>query len=182
VLTGAVTCGSAITVSTVKVTEAGEPVLPDGSVILTESVCIPSTNEVVVTDHTPFSPTIPVPTTLPLASTIVTVEPAGSVVVPEMVGVYVGSDCGGEAVGDGDVMTGASGAVMSIVTVNTADVALLPAASVDVAVMLCVPSANTMFAIDHAPLASAVVVPMDTPLSNTSTVLSASAVPVIVCV
>ena len=172
-LTGAVTSGTRITVSTVNVTEAGEPVLPDGSVTVTDSVCIPSDSAVVVTDHTPFSPTIPVPTTLPLASTIVTVEPAGSVVVPETVGVEAGSD----AALKGDVIAGAAGAVVSMLIVNTSEVAVLPAASVDVAVMLCTPSANTTFAIDHAPLASAVVVPIDTPLSNTCTVEKASALP-----
>ena len=172
-LTGAVTSGTRITVSTVKVTEAGNPALPDGSVILTESVCIPSDSAVVVTDHTPFSPTIPVPTTLPLESTIVTVEPAGSVVVPETVG--VGVALASPAVGD--VIAGAAGAVVSILIVKAADVALLPAASVDVAVILCAPSANTTLARDHAPLASAVVVPIDTPLSNTCTVEKASALP-----
>ena len=37
-LAGPVTAGVAITVSTVKVTEAGEPTLPEGSVTVTDKV------------------------------------------------------------------------------------------------------------------------------------------------
>ena len=37
-LAGPVTAGVAMSVSTVKVTEAGEPTLPDGSVMVTDNV------------------------------------------------------------------------------------------------------------------------------------------------
>ena len=56
----------------------------------------------------------------------------------------------------------------------------LAPASLAVEVMLCAPSAKVTEGRDHAPLASAVIVPNDTPLSNTCTVENASAVPVIV--
>ena len=136
----------------------------------------------VVTDQVPSAATVPVPTIAPVASVTATVEPAGSVLVPVMVGVGVAKDSGGLAAVLGAVMVGASGAVTSTIITNATDVAVLPAASVDVAVMLCVPSAKVTEGRDHAPLASATAVPMDTPLSNTSTVDNGSAVPVIVWV
>ena len=89
-----------------------------------------------MTDHVPSALTVPVPTTEPVASLTATVEPAGSALVPVIVGVPVLRETGGLATVDGDVMIGASGAVTSIVITNAADVAVLPAVSVAVAVML----------------------------------------------
>ena len=51
-----------------------------------------SAKVLVVTDHVPSAATVPVPTTAPVASVTATVEPAGSALVPVMVGVPVLSD------------------------------------------------------------------------------------------
>ncbi len=51
-----------------------------------------SARVLVVTDHVPSAATVPVPTIAPVASLIVTVEPAGSALVPVIVGVSVLSD------------------------------------------------------------------------------------------
>ena len=76
-----------------------------------------------------------------------------------------------------------TGTTVSIVITTAPEAALvLPAASVCVAVMLCVPCAVRLTVADHAPLALAVVVPTTVLPSSTVTAAPASAVPPIVCV
>src|SRR5205823_2990041 len=73
---------------------------------------------------------------------------------------------------------GAAGAAVSMVTLRAADVVLLPAASVALAVMLCVPSLNVLLVMLQFPLPSAVVVPSTVLPSSNTTGLLASVVPV----
>src|SRR5690606_26111236 len=82
----------------------------------------------------------------------------------------------------GLVILGALGAVVSILIVVANESALvLPAASVALAVMLCVPSDHALVGVNvHSPLPSAIVVPCESPSLNTSTMLSSSAAPLIV--
>src|SRR5690606_27537134 len=78
-----------------------------------------------------------------------------------------------------NVMTGGVVSTTSVITVES--VLVLPAASVALAVMLCVPSDHALFTGNvQSPFSSAIVVPCESPSLNTSTVLSASAVPLIV--
>ena len=72
---------------------------------------------------------------------------------------------------------GAAGAVVSMMTLRAAEVVLLPAASVALAVMLCVPSLNALLVMLQLPLPSAVVVPSTVLPSSNTTVLLASVVP-----
>src|SRR5437588_500300 len=74
-------------------------------------------------------------------------------------------------------VVGAVGAAVSMVTLRAADVVLLPAASVALAVMLCVPSLNVLLVMLQLPLPSAVVVPSTVLPSSNTTALLASAVP-----
>ena len=70
---------------------------------------------------------------------------------------------------------------MSTTNASTADLApVLPAASVAVAVILCVPSSNAAVGVNvHLPVASAVVLPNKVVPSKTLTLVFASAVPAI---
>src|SRR5207244_1026282 len=65
----------------------------------------------------------------------------------------------------------------SMVTLRAADVVLLPAASVALALMLCVPSLSVLLVMLQLPLPSAVVVPSTVLPSSNTTALLASAVP-----
>src|SRR3954447_13923485 len=66
------------------------------------------------------------------------------------------------------------GAAVSMVTLRAAEVVLLPAASVALAVMLCVPPLNVLLVMLQFPLPSAVVVPSTVlPSSNTTGLLAA---------
>src|SRR5690606_16888752 len=80
------------------------------------------------------------------------------------------------------VMIGAVGAVASTTSVTSVEsILVLPAASVALVVILYVPSDHALVGVNvQSPLPSAVVVPCEAPSLNTSTVLSASAVPLIV--
>src|SRR5690606_9164274 len=82
----------------------------------------------------------------------------------------------------GFVMLGTGGAVGSVVIVVTTDSTLvLPAASVAFAVILYVPSDHAPVTVNvQSPFSSAVIVPWESPSLNTSTMLSASAVPMII--
>ncbi len=78
---------------------------------------------------------------------------------------------------------GASGAVVSMVTVRAEEAAeVLPAASVAVAVMLLTPSVSVAVVMLQLPAPSAVAVPALTPLTNSSIEALAAASPVTVSV
>src|SRR5258708_38371216 len=79
---------------------------------------------------------------------------------------------------ENETMVGVVGVEIFIVTAATAEAASeLPAASVAVAVKLCVPLANPAVVYAQAPLPFAIVLPSSVAPSNTLTVLLASAVP-----
>src|SRR5690606_34340077 len=82
----------------------------------------------------------------------------------------------------GFVMIGVLGAIVSMTSMTTADSSLvLSTASVAFAVILCVPSDHALVGVNvQSPFSSAILVPRQTPSLNTSTVLSPSAVPLIV--
>src|SRR5260221_653143 len=79
---------------------------------------------------------------------------------------------------ENETMVGVVGVEIFIVTAATAEAApVLPAASVAVAVKLCVPLANPAVVYAQAPLPFALALPSRVAPSNTLTVLLASAVP-----
>src|SRR5580765_6432090 len=177
--TGAVITGAAgAVVSTVKLTGAdGGETFPAGSVWVAVSVVVPCGSGVVgVTNHVPPASTVAVPMVAPVPSVTVTVAPGSP--VPVIVGVV-------SLVDDpsvGAVMTGAAGAVVSIVKVTGAETGeTLPAGSAWVAVTVTAPSASGVIGVSyHAPPRPTVAVPIGVPPALTVTVAPGSPVPVMV--
>ena len=106
------------------------------------------------------------------STTATTVMLAPGVPVPLIVG--VGSTTSRSA---GTVMTGGTVIVKSTALLTTET---FPAASVDVAVAVCGPSASVVASSVQAPVPLVVAVPTLSPSTSTRTVLPASAVPLIV--
>ena len=76
------------------------------------------------------------------------------------------------------IVISAVGAVVSIVTSNVSEYVELPALSVDLTLIECLPSAKSLEGVKlQLPSSPAVAVPRDVSPSNTSTLLPASAVP-----
>src|SRR5690606_16307030 len=151
-------------------------VLCAASVALVVMLCGPSDHALDgINVQSPFSSAIVVPCETPSLNTSTVLSPSA---VPLIVG--IASLLTVPSLGL--VMLGALGAVVSITNVTSADsTPVLPAASVASAVMLCVPSGHSLVGVKvQSPLPSAVVVPCESPSLNSSTVLSASAVPLIV--
>ena len=169
--------GAAVSMVTLKAADATD-VFPARSVCVAVILCTPSLRVLVVTDVLP-----PLATALPTTvapSKRVTVKPEVAATVN--VGVVllvrlsvVELPLSLVAVKSG--APGAAGAVVSMVTLRAADVVLLPAASVALALMLCVPSLSVLLVMLQLPLPSAVVVPSTVLPSSNTTALLASAVP-----
>jgi hypothetical protein len=163
-------------VSMVKVSEAADEVLPAASLAVADSVCEPCEN-VVAVGHVQVPPELAVTVQIVVApSFTVTVELASA--VPDGV-------CAATLVlvpFAGTLMTGAAGAVVSMVKVSVAADEVLPAASFAVAESVCEPCENVV-ADGHVqvPPAVAVTVQMVVAPSVTVTVELASAVPEGVC-
>src|SRR5690606_8023991 len=151
-------------------------VLPAASVAVAVMLCVPSSHAMVgINVQSPFSSVVVVPCDWPSLNTSTTLSASA---VPLIVGVVSALTLPSL----GLTMLGALGAVASIVIVVITDSSLvLPAASVALSVILYVPSDHAPVTVNvQSPFPSAVVVPWESPSLNTSTVLSASAVPMII--
>lgn len=157
-------------------------IFPAISVAVSERVWTPSGSTIVgMSEYEPEASTMAVARIVPDPSFMVIVSPG----VPEPVMVGVASAVANGAVASPPTVPGrdgGTGGVVSNVTRSVVDELTLPVASVDVAVRLLIPSARGEDGVNiQFPEASAIVVPIVVPDAFfISTVLLASAVPVIV--
>ena len=160
--------------SIVKVTAADAGLaLPAGSVATAVNVCEPSLSAVPgMQFHAPALFAITVQMTV-LPSLTVTLLPASAVPLIE------GCEVVSVAPAVGPLMTGATGAVVSIVNASAVETGLaLPAASVATAVTECAPSLSDALSVQiHTPLPSVIAVQSVVLPSLSVTLLLASAVP-----
>src|SRR5690606_36357910 len=125
--------------------------------------------------QSPFSAAIVVPCEVPSLNTSTVLSASAVPLIVGVASVLTASSLG-------LVMLGALGAVVSMIIVVATDSALvLPAASIALVLVPFPLSDHALVGVYvQSPLPSAVVVPCESPSLNTSTVLFASAVPLIV--
>jgi len=164
--------GAEVSTVTLIVVEIDE-MLPAASVALAVIECVPSLKALLgVKLQSPEPSAAIVPSELPPSKT-------STVLSASAVPLKVGVASLVIALSAGLVISGALGAVVSIVTLIAAEaVEVLLAASVALAVIECVPSLKALLGMKlQSPEPSAAVVPSEVLPSKTSTVLLASAVP-----
>ena len=151
--------------------------LPARSVMTISSTAAPTGMAVSTIAYVPSIPIVPVPTTAPLALVMVTVDPTSP--VPVIVGVCVGNVAPLSA---GDT-TGATGAIVSIVTTTGVGVLVLPARSVVVMLRVLSPSGSAGDIVtEYSPLISTEPVPIVFPDPSIIVMMSPGVPPVPVIV